>query len=121
LIRKKKKERERKTKDTFDYTVCFNPSHEFIKIGSKIDSLLKKYNVKSWPFDGSDILIPLIVEASSRIILTNYQGWIRHSISFFDRSLSFFLEKKAFDASKIIIMFSQLASIIFLILEVLKG
>jgi transposase len=66
------------------YSPFLNPIEEF---WSKV-----KYGVKRRPFDGSDTLTPRIVEACSQVTLTDCRGWIRHSVSFFDRCLS--LEKK---------------------------
>lgn len=65
------------------YSPFLNPIEEF---WSKV-----KCGVKRQPFDGSDILTPQIIGVCSQVTLTDRKGWIRHSVSFFDRCLS--LEK----------------------------
>ncbi|KAI9264642.1 hypothetical protein EDC94DRAFT_497003, partial [Helicostylum pulchrum] len=50
-----------------------------------------KFGVKRKAFDNGEILTPRILMACSEVTLIDCQGWIRHSISFFERCLA--LEK----------------------------
>lgn len=47
-----------------------------------------KYGIKRSPFDTGDTLTPRIMESCSKVTLKDCQGWIRHSIRFFERCLA---------------------------------
>lgn len=47
-----------------------------------------KYGIKRNPFDTGDTLTPRIMESCSKVTLEDCQGWIRHSIRFFERCLA---------------------------------
>ncbi|KAI8876483.1 hypothetical protein K501DRAFT_163567, partial [Backusella circina FSU 941] len=46
-----------------------------------------KYGVKRKPFETGEILTPRIMDACSQVTRKDYQGWIRHSLGFFERCL----------------------------------
>lgn len=50
-----------------------------------------KYGVRRKPFEICDTLTPRIMDACSKVTKKDYQGWIRHSLRFFEKCLS--LEK----------------------------
>ncbi|KAI8635748.1 hypothetical protein BD408DRAFT_321847, partial [Parasitella parasitica] len=53
-----------------------NPIEEF---WSKI-----KYGVKRHPFDKNSTLTLRILESTKAVTISDCNGWIRHSVSFFD-------------------------------------
>ncbi|OAD74016.1 hypothetical protein PHYBLDRAFT_145479 [Phycomyces blakesleeanus NRRL 1555(-)] len=66
------------------YSPFLNPIEEF---WSKV-----KFGVKREAFDNGDKLTPKIVKSCSEVALKDCLGWIRHSVSFFERCLA--LEEK---------------------------
>ncbi|CEP08731.1 hypothetical protein [Parasitella parasitica] len=62
------------------YSPFLNPIEEF---WSKV-----KYGVKRHPFDKNSTLTQRILESTKAVTLSDCNGWIRHSVSFFDDCLA---------------------------------
>lgn len=47
-----------------------------------------EFGVKRQPFDTNDTLTSRVIESCSKVSLSDYKGWIGHSVSFFERCLA---------------------------------
>jgi transposase len=62
------------------YSPFLNPIEE---MWSKVKGLVRRA-----PFDSKDTLTPRILRATNLVTVTDLQGWVRHSVSFFQRCLN---------------------------------
>ncbi|KAI7901545.1 uncharacterized protein BX663DRAFT_437325 [Cokeromyces recurvatus] len=66
------------------------PIHKSTEVQELISQMWSKIklNIRRGEVTEKDTLIPRISEAARKVTVSNCEGWIRHSISFFDRCLN---------------------------------